>query len=181
MIVSVLQPQAPIRLSITQLAEAAIALDAAPAISLSLTQFALAASAQSEVVILQEPAAIALTLTQISGGIPIIDEYGFFAGPRTITVAFGQGPIGPIGLVGPVGPGGPIGPQGPSGEAAQTKTYHQVIPASVWVINHNLGVFPSVVVVDSANSVVEGDILHNSPNQVTLTFVGAFAGTAYLI
>jgi hypothetical protein len=57
--------------------------------------------------------------------------------------------------------------------------YLQNTPSSSWVITHNLNKRPSVVVVDSAESVVVGEVEYNSDNQVTLTFAGAFSGKAY--
>lgn len=58
-------------------------------------------------------------------------------------------------------------------------SYSQAFNASVVVVNHNLGKKPSVVVTSSANEVVEGDIVHNSINQLTLTFNGSFVGTVF--
>ena len=52
--------------------------------------------------------------------------------------------------------------------------------SSSWVITHNLGFCPNIVVKDSAGSVVEGEIEYDSLNQVTLTFQAAFSGMAYL-
>ena len=48
------------------------------------------------------------------------------------------------------------------------------------MIVHGLGKFPSVTVVDSANSVVVGNVAYDSPNQVTVTFEASFSGKAYL-
>lgn len=59
-------------------------------------------------------------------------------------------------------------------------THIQNMPATQWVITHNLGKHPSVTVVDSAGSVVEGEIQHDSLNQVTLTFSALFGGSAFL-
>jgi hypothetical protein len=58
--------------------------------------------------------------------------------------------------------------------------YTQGAAASTWTITHNLGKYPSVTVIDSANDMVEGVIQYNSVNQLTLTFSGAFSGDAYL-
>jgi hypothetical protein len=55
----------------------------------------------------------------------------------------------------------------------------QNTPSNTWVVTHNLGKRPAVVVVDSAEDVVYGQIQYNSDNQVTLTFAGAFSGKAY--
>lgn len=59
-------------------------------------------------------------------------------------------------------------------------TYTQSSASNVWVINHNLEKFPSVTIVDSANTVVIGDITYNTTNQLTVTFNGSFSGKAYL-
>jgi hypothetical protein len=64
--------------------------------------------------------------------------------------------------------------------AAGTYTFNQASPLAVWVINHSLGRFPSATVVDSSGNMVEGDVVYNSSNQVTLSFGVAFSGVAYL-
>lgn len=61
-----------------------------------------------------------------------------------------------------------------------TYVHNQIVPSSTWVITHNLNKFPSVTIVDSAGTVVIGDVTHNSNDQVTVTFNSAFAGRAYL-
>lgn len=58
--------------------------------------------------------------------------------------------------------------------------YEQNMPSATWVINHNLGKKPAAVVVDSTENVVVGDILYNSLNTLTITFVDPFSGKAYL-
>lgn len=58
--------------------------------------------------------------------------------------------------------------------------FTQGTPATTWSIFHNLGKYPSVSVVDSANNEVVGDVQYNSANQVTITFSAAFSGKAYL-
>jgi hypothetical protein len=63
---------------------------------------------------------------------------------------------------------------------AQSFVFIQGAPANPWVINHNLGFYPNVTVVDSGGSVVEGDITYPSASQVQVAFAGAFAGAAYL-
>ena len=49
-----------------------------------------------------------------------------------------------------------------------------------WVITHNLGHFPSVSVVDSAGTVVVGEINYIDQNTIIASFSGAFSGKAYL-
>ncbi len=108
-----------------------------------------------------------------------------------------------IGQQGPRGIQGPPGPQGASGLAGTDHNelanrdaidshpasaisglmyvHQQLVPESIWLITHNLNRNPSTTVMDSAESVVHGDIQHNSSNQLTISFSSAFAGTAYLV
>ena len=58
--------------------------------------------------------------------------------------------------------------------------YVQDVASTVWTITHNLGRYPQVTVVDSAGSVVVGDLTYLDTNVVRATFGGAFAGRAYL-
>ena len=53
-------------------------------------------------------------------------------------------------------------------------------PDSVWDITHDLDKYPSVTIVDSAGSVVIGDITYTSKSALTVTFSAAFSGKAYL-
>jgi hypothetical protein len=50
----------------------------------------------------------------------------------------------------------------------------------VWHITHNLGKYPSVTVLDSAGSEVEGQVDHIDTNSLTVTFTGAMSGNASL-
>jgi len=58
--------------------------------------------------------------------------------------------------------------------------YTQNTPSSTWIILHNLNKYPSVSVVDSANTVVEGSITYMDLNTLTISFSAQFTGTAYL-
>ena len=58
--------------------------------------------------------------------------------------------------------------------------FTQSSAGSTWSINHNLNKFPSVTVVDSANSIVIGDITYNNKNTLTINFTSSFSGKAYL-
>jgi|TARA_R110000764_G_scaffold45797_2_gene102952 hypothetical protein len=51
--------------------------------------------------------------------------------------------------------------------------------AEVWVVTHNLAKNCSVTVIDSAGTVVIGQVDYNSINQITLTFKASFSGKAY--
>lgn len=55
----------------------------------------------------------------------------------------------------------------------------QGVASAVWVIPHNLGKYPAVTVVNSADDEVEGALHYDSVNQVTVSFNGAFTGRAF--
>lgn len=78
------------------------------------------------------------------------------------------------------GPQGAAGPPGPPAGADLHYTHTQGPAASVWVITHNLGKFPDITVFDSAGDECDGDVVHNSLSQVTVTFSAPFSGVAYL-
>ncbi len=58
--------------------------------------------------------------------------------------------------------------------------HNQSSSAATWNITHNLNKYPSVTVVDSAGTVVAGDITYVGANSLTVTFRSAFSGKAYL-
>lgn len=58
--------------------------------------------------------------------------------------------------------------------------HSQPTASSTWNITHPLGGYPSVTVVDSASTVVVGDVLYLSTTQVQVNFAAAFSGFAYL-
>jgi hypothetical protein len=62
----------------------------------------------------------------------------------------------------------------------ETYVHTQSSPSEVWTITHNLNKLPSVTVVDSANSVVVGDVEYLDTSKVKLSFIGSFSGKAYL-
>jgi hypothetical protein len=64
--------------------------------------------------------------------------------------------------------------------ATQRYTFTQQIAASTWVITHTLGGKPQVTIVDSADTVVIGDVTYNSNSQITVSFTSPFSGYAYL-
>lgn len=59
-------------------------------------------------------------------------------------------------------------------------THNQGTSSSTWTINHNLGYYPSVTVVDNGDNVVIGDVSYISTNQVSVSFSASFGGKAYL-
>jgi hypothetical protein len=108
-----------------------------------------------------------------------------------------QGPPGPPGQAGSDGTGADevwVGPDEPTSPAlelwfdtdAPSASYGfayvhiQDVPSAMWQIAHNLNYFPSLTVIDSGGSVVEGEIIYVNANQVDVGFSGGFTGTAYL-
>lgn len=77
------------------------------------------------------------------------------------------------------GPEGPQGPQGPPG-IIETYIHNQISSASTWSIQHNLGRYPSVSIVDSGGSIVLGAVKYISENEIQISFSAAFAGRAFL-
>jgi hypothetical protein len=69
--------------------------------------------------------------------------------------------------------------RGLKGGGDKNYVHVQNTPSATWTASHNLGKKPAVVVVDSADEVVYGEINYTDDNTVTLTFVGAFSGRAY--
>ena len=90
---------------------------------------------------------------------------------RDILVSNTQGPRGVTGSTGPTGPQGP---------PASTFIFEKGVASDEWIISHNLSKYPSVTVVDSAGSVVIGDVFFVSNSQIILEFDAPFAGKAYL-
>lgn len=86
------------------------------------------------------------------------------------------------------------GAQGPKGDALKyidltleqkselkgIYTHDQILSSKSWVIDHNLGEYPSIVVLDSAGDVVIGEIKYDSFNRVTINFTASISGKAYL-
>jgi hypothetical protein len=60
-----------------------------------------------------------------------------------------------------------------------TYIHDQIAPAIVWTINHPMKkLYPSVTVISSAGTTVEGEIEYISISQLTITFNAAFSGEA---
>lgn len=65
--------------------------------------------------------------------------------------------------------------------ALTTRHIHtQGAASSTWTINHSLGGYPSVTVVDSASTIVIGEVSYVSTSQVVVEFTSPFSGYAYL-
>ena len=65
-------------------------------------------------------------------------------------------------------------------ESDKTFEFTQLSPSTSWNITHNLLKYPSITVIDSANTVVVGEYTYIDNNNVILTFSAGFAGKAYL-
>lgn len=86
-----------------------------------------------------------------------------------------------VGVQGPAGPRGDKGDTGTPGPAGGTTyTFTQGTPSALWTIVHNLGKFPSVSVVDSAESIVQGAVTYINSNQLSIQFSAPFSGQAFL-
>lgn len=58
--------------------------------------------------------------------------------------------------------------------------HNQLSASNIWVVEHNLDKYVSVIVVDSGDNVVIGDVKYNDKNKVTITFQAYFSGKAYI-
>ena len=63
---------------------------------------------------------------------------------------------------------------------ASRHVHTQGTASTTWTINHSLGGYPSVTVVDSSKTVVYGEVAYISTSQVVVHFSSAFSGFAYL-
>ena len=67
-----------------------------------------------------------------------------------------------------------------SSQGAPTFIFTQGVPATTWNIQHNLGKFPSVSVINNNNIVINGEVTYIDNNNVQLNFSAGFTGKAYL-
>ena len=67
-----------------------------------------------------------------------------------------------------------------SSQGVPTFVFDQAAPATVWNIQHNLGKFPSVSVVNNNDIVINGEVTYIDNNNVQLNFSAGFSGKAYL-
>ena len=61
-----------------------------------------------------------------------------------------------------------------------TYIHDQMVPKKEWLVVHNLNKYPNCTVIDSSNSVVQGQIVYLSDNKIKLLFSSEFSGKAYL-
>jgi len=62
----------------------------------------------------------------------------------------------------------------------KTFEFTQGVPATTWNIQHNLGKFPSVSVINNNNIIINGEVTYIDNNNVQLNFSAGFTGKAYL-
>lgn len=58
--------------------------------------------------------------------------------------------------------------------------YTQSLPNTAWSISHNLDKMVSVTVQDTSGNTVHGEVAYTSTDTITITFINAVAGVAYL-
>jgi hypothetical protein len=70
-----------------------------------------------------------------------------------------------------------------SNDAGVSRRYMHVEtnPSSLWEVAHFLGAKPVPVVVDSADTVVTGDVRYIDDNHLEIEFRTPFAGRAYMV
>lgn len=59
-------------------------------------------------------------------------------------------------------------------------TFTQDVPAALWLVAHNLAMFPNVTVVDTLLRVVEADVSYVDVDNLTIAFANPATGQAFL-
>ncbi|WP_443863221.1 hypothetical protein [Fusobacterium ulcerans] len=70
--------------------------------------------------------------------------------------------------------------EGSGGGSDKNYIYKQTEAKDVWVINHDLEKYPSVIIVDDNNIVIVGEIEYMNKNQVIIRFNKNKTGKAIL-
>lgn len=65
-------------------------------------------------------------------------------------------------------------------QALETFIFEQGVASSVWEIEHNLGKYPSVSIVDTAGNEIIASVKYPDENNVIITMTSEFKGKAYL-
>lgn len=68
----------------------------------------------------------------------------------------------------------------PSNTLTNRLEFTQGTASATWVITHALGGKPQVTIVDSAGTLVFGEVQYIDNTQITVLFSAAFSGKAYL-
>jgi hypothetical protein len=94
------------------------------------------------------------------------------------------GPQGEQGIQGVQGVQGVQGIQGPKGDPGDgtggSYQHNQIASSAHWVVQHNLGFFPAVTALDSAGSLIAGDVVYVDANNVEVYFSTPSSGKLYL-
>lgn len=83
------------------------------------------------------------------------------------------------GLKGDAAPASPTPTPTPS-PGGSTTVIGFYTPAMLWHVVHNLGRYPSVIVVDTANDIVLADVKYVDANTIDINFSASTAGTVFL-
>ena len=67
-----------------------------------------------------------------------------------------------------------------SSQGTPTFIFNQAVASTQWNIQHNLGKFPSVSVINNNNVVINGEVKYIDNNNIQLNFSAGFSGKAYL-
>ena len=67
-----------------------------------------------------------------------------------------------------------------SSQGTPTFIFNQAVASTQWDIQHNLGKFPSVSVINNNNVVINGEVKYIDNNNIQLNFSAGFSGKAYL-
>ena len=78
------------------------------------------------------------------------------------------------------GPQGPPGAPGAPGPSSVSMNFEQTSPSDEWIINHNFGFFPNVILFTVGGIEMLGQVVNITDNQVRVYFTSAVAGTARL-
>jgi hypothetical protein len=126
-------------------------------------------------VVVHEPAAAAVvevptvvTVAAQSGAVAVV------VAPTVVEVATASSVV----AVAAPGPQGPPGPAGAVGGAPYV--YTRGTPAATWPINHALGRYPQVTVVDTSGNRRISDVVYADINNVSVIHSEPLLGSAYL-
>ena len=67
-----------------------------------------------------------------------------------------------------------------SSQGTPTFIFNQAVASTQWNVQHNLGKFPSVSVINNNNVVINGEVKYIDNNNIQLNFSAGFSGKAYL-
>lgn len=67
-----------------------------------------------------------------------------------------------------------------NGGNTRRHVHSQPVAVETWLITHSLGGKPSITIVDTADTVVIGEVTYISDSQIRVEFTSAFSGFAYL-